>query len=221
MTDRIVVVGAGGFGRETLDVIEACIGAGDSIEILGVIDSKPREIDLDRLSARRIAYLGTESDWLNEMRGDERYVVAIGSPSVRRAVAERMSETGLSPRTVIHPRAVIGSQSELGAGVVIASGVQVSTNVTLGNHVHLNPGCIIGHDALLHDYVSVNPGAIVSGSVVVGQGALLGAGSMILQGLNVGEGSTVGAAACVTKAVDAGTTVIGVPARKRSADDGF
>ncbi len=213
MPEDIVVIGAGGFGRETLDVIEAAISAGDDLSLLGVVDSGPREEDLERLAARGVAYLGTD-DWLESASSDVRYVVAIGDPGVRARVAERLSASGLRARSVVHPRAVIGSQSVIGDGVVIASGVQVSTNVTLGDHVHLNPGAIIGHDSVLHDFVSVNPGAIVSGNVSVESEVLLGAGSVVLQGLRIGIGATVGASACVTTNVPTTTTVIGIPARK-------
>lgn len=213
MVERIVVIGAGGFGRETLDVVEALIATGEPLQLVGVVDSGPRPVDLGRLGERGIAYLGTDEEWLSTAAGDERFVVAIGSPSVREAVAQRLSDAGLRATTLIHPRAVIGSRARIGDGVVITSGVQVSTNVTIGDHVHLNPASIIGHDATLADYVSVNPGAIVSGNVAVETGVLLGAGSVVLQGLTVGAGSTVGAAACVTKDVVAGTTVKGVPAR--------
>ncbi|MHC9045958.1 NeuD/PglB/VioB family sugar acetyltransferase [Microbacterium saperdae] len=220
MTERVVVVGAGGFGRETLDVIEALIAAGASIQVLGVLDAAPRDADLDQLTKRGIPYLGTEAEWLSGATGDERYIVAVGAPAVRRRVAARFSDAGLRAATVIHPSAVIGSQSRIGDGVVITSGVQVSTNVTLGDHVHLNPASVIGHDAVLSDFVSVNPGAIVSGNVDVRSGALLGAGSVVLQGLAVGAGATVGASACVTKDVEAGTTVVGVPARVQNTGDG-
>ena len=213
MAERIVVAGAGGFGRETLDVVEALIAAGEPLQLLGVIDSGPRQIDLGRLAERGIAYLGSEEEWLPTAAGDERFVVAIGSPSVRAVVAQRLSNAGLQATTLIHPRAVVGSQARIGTGVVITSGVQVSTNVTIGDHVHLNPGSILGHDATLADFVSVNPGAIVSGNVVVEKGVLLGAGSVVLQGLTVGAGATVGAAACVTRDVVAGAVVKGVPAR--------
>lgn len=213
MAERVVVVGAGGFGRETLDVIEAMIAAGESIQVLGVLDAGPHQDDLERLGARGIAYLGTDEGWLQTATGDEWFVVAIGSPRVRSKVAQRFAAAGLRAKTLIHPSAVIGSQPSIGEGVVICSGAQVSTNVSLGDHVHVNPACVIGHDATLADFVSVNPGAIVSGNVAVETGTLLGAGSVVLQGLTIGAGATVGAAACVTKDVDSESIVVGVPAR--------
>lgn len=214
MVERVVIVGAGGFGREAIDVIEAANETGEPVDLLGVVDSGPRDADLERLALRGVAYLGTEDEWFPVASGDERFIVAIGSPVVREHVAHRFASAGLRATTAIHPRAVVGSQARIGSGVVIASGVQISTNVTIGDHVHLNPGSVIGHDATLADFVSVNPGAIVSGNVVVERATLLGAGSVVLQGLTVGSGSVVGAAACVTKNVASGTTVIGVPARR-------
>ncbi|QYM65216.1 MULTISPECIES: acetyltransferase [unclassified Microbacterium] len=171
MSERIIVIGAGGFGRETLDIVEALVAAGRDIDLVGVVDSGPSELDLGRLAERGIVYLGTEETWLPESSGDEHFVVAIGAPAVREIVVRRLSDAGLRAATLIHPRAVIGSRAQIGEGVVVASGVQVSTNVTLGDHVHLNPASVIGHDAALSDFVSVNPGAIVSGNVAVGPGS--------------------------------------------------
>lgn len=213
MPEAVVVIGAGGFGRETLDVIEAVIADGANLRLTGVVDSGPRAEDLERLRSRGVDYLGKEVDWLASCAGSERFVVAIGNPQVRRGVAARFEAAGLSPISLVHPRAGVGSQVSIGQGVVIAAGAEVSTNVQLGDHVHLNPGCIIGHDAIVETFVSVNPGAIVSGNVSVGSCALIGAGSVVLQGLSVGAGAIVGAGACVTKDVSDEAVVVGIPAR--------
>ncbi|MFS2242860.1 acetyltransferase [Microbacterium sp. OR16] len=217
MTEQIVVIGAGGFGRETLDVIEASRAAGANIVLSGVVDASPRAVDLQRLADRNVRFIGDEEALLNEASNETRFVVAIGRPALRRAVTARLLAAGLQTATVIHPKAVVGWGGSIGLGVVVASGVQISTNVTIGDHVHLNPGSIIGHDAELRDYVSVNPGAVVSGNVVVRRETMLGAASVVLQGIVVGAEATVGAGACVTKDVPAGATVVGIPARPMGA----
>lgn len=213
MSRDVVVVGAGGFGRETLDVVEAAIRAGVGFRLLGVVDSNPSDANLGRLRDRNVPYLGSEDGWLNEGRTRVAYLVGVGSTAARERVVRRFDGAGLDPISVIHPAAVVGTRSAIGAGTVICAGVQMSTNVTTGRHVHVNPGAIVGHDATLEDYVSVNPAAVVSGEVSVGRGALIGAGAVILQGLRVGAGAIVGAAACVVHDVGAGAVVKGVPAR--------
>ncbi|QEE60844.1 acetyltransferase [Salinibacterium sp. dk2585] len=211
MTQPLIVVGAGGFGRETLDVIDAINRREQLFDLLGVLDSGPSEFNRDRLQERGVAYLGRDVSTIAE-RG-ARFVVSIGAPNVRATVTDEILALGVELATLVHPNAVIGSVSTIGAGSVICSGVQVSTNVALGRSVHLNPNATIGHDVTLGAYVSVNPGAIISGNVTVGSRSLIGAGAVVLQGLQVGADSTVGAAACVVRNVAERRIVRGVPAR--------
>lgn len=214
MPEDIIVVGAGGFGRETLDVIEAInAAAAEPVwNIVGVVDDGPAEVQVERLKARGIALLGG-LDALREQADGCWYVIGIGSPAVRARIAAAVEAWGVRAATLVHPAAVVGTQTELSAGTVVCGGVQLSTNLRLGAHVHVNPAAIIGHDSVLEDFVSINPGAIISGEVRVRREALVGAGATVLQGLEVGERSLVGAAACVTKDVEAGVIARGVPAR--------
>jgi len=214
MTTPLVIIGAGGFGREALDVAEAVNRASEEprFSIRGIVDDGPSQASLLRLRDRGVEWLGSLHAWL-KTDPDSHYVIAIGSPSARSAVAAELERSGRTAETLIHPTAVIGSLASIGLGAVICSGVQVSTNVSLGAHAHVNPSATIGHDAKLADFVSVNPGAIISGEVDVKSSVLIGAGAVILQGLTVGAGATIGAAACVTRDVSSGATVKGVPAK--------
>jgi sugar O-acyltransferase (sialic acid O-acetyltransferase NeuD family) len=213
-TKQIVLVGAGGFGRETIDVIDAInsVDVEPTFEVIGAVDDDPKSVNMDLLARRGVGYLGA----IRRLPIDfpqARFVIGVGNPKVREEIAEFLSEFGMSAVTLVHPKSVIGSLSSLGPGTVICAGVQISTNVVLGEHVHVNPGAVVGHDAHLSSFVSVNPGAIISGNVAISRGSLVGAGAVILQGLTVGSRSVVGAGAVVVKNVEAGSTVKGVPAR--------
>ncbi|PMC06590.1 acetyltransferase [Microbacterium sp. UMB0228] len=208
----LVIIGAGGFGREALDTYLAAKSAGlIDVDLLGIVDDAITEQDAAKLDRVGVRYLGTREDLGAQAR--VRLAVAIGDPRVRSKVTAECLSLGYELHSLVHPTAVIGSLTTVGPGSIICAGVLVSTSVRLGRGVHLNPGATIGHDATLEDDVSINPRAVISGNVIVGREALVGAGAVVLQGLEVGAGATVGAGACVTRDVVAERIVKGVPAR--------
>jgi sugar O-acyltransferase (sialic acid O-acetyltransferase NeuD family) len=219
VTTPLVVAGAGGFGRETLDVVEAMNAAAPSPvwTLLGVVDDAISDANHERLTARSVPFLGTIDEFLRQHGRTASYVVGIGSPHVRRRVVARFDHAGLSPATLVHPSVTCGAVTVFGSGTVVCAGVTVSTNVRLGEHVHVNPNVTIGHDTVIDDYVSINPLAGISGDCVIESGVLVGVGAIVLNGLRVGHGATLGGAACAVRDVLPGTTVVGVPARPLEA----
>lgn len=92
--------------------------------------------------------------------------------------------------------------------------------------------CYVGHDCLFDDEVpeliTVEPGVVLSSRVTImahdsgrdlvapvkiESRAFVGVGAIILPGVTIGRAATVGAGAVVTHSVEAGTIVVGVPAR--------
>lgn len=215
MAKNIVVIGAGGFGREVCDIVEASNAAiPGSYKLLGVVDDAPSSVNMERLATRNIPYLGTIQELITEYVPSElSYVLGINSPSVKKKLAMQLDESGFSPSTFIHPSATLGSNVELGVGNVICAGARLTTNISLGAHVHVNINSTIGHDVTIGDYVSINPLAAISGDIVIEDLATIGSSAFLLQGLTIGTGSTVGAGSCVVKPVETGAVVKGVPAR--------
>ena len=205
----LVIIGAGGFGRECYDVVVAMNRQEPRWDFLGFVDDAvpPSDVIL-RLGAK---WLGTTAD-LSRHAGAA-YVVGVGSPGLRRALVGKSELAGLEAATLIHPSATFGLDVTVEEGCVVCSHVSVTTNVVIGAHTHLNLNCTVGHDTRVARFCTVNPGASVSGNVELEEGVLVGTNSAILQGRRISRSATVGAGAVVTADVGARAVVVGVPAR--------
>lgn len=210
----IVVIGAGGFGREVHDVIVAINGAAAEPvwHFLGFIDDgSPDEQLLGRRNARHLG--GTHE--LPSMAGTF-YVIGVGNPVTRRRLAEQADAAGLRAATLVHPSSTMGLDVEVGEGSIICSHASITTNVRIGCHVHLNLNVTVGHDSIVRDFVTINPGATISGNVVLEQDVTMGTLSTVIQGKRIGERTTVGAGAAVVRDLPGGVVAVGVPARPLS-----
>jgi sugar O-acyltransferase (sialic acid O-acetyltransferase NeuD family) len=207
-TFRVAILGAGGFGREVLDVIEAVIARSPRFTFIGFVDDAPAH--LERLEARGAPLLSGFDDPLLE---GAYYVVGVGNPGIRRRLAERADEAGLTAASLRHPSATFGALTTIGGGLVACAHASVTTNITMGRHVHINLNSTVGHDCVIGDFVTVYPGANISGSVTIGAGVEIGTGASVIQGVTIGEGTVVGAGAVVTRDLPEHVVAVGAPAR--------
>ncbi|WP_205528551.1 NeuD/PglB/VioB family sugar acetyltransferase [Desertimonas flava] len=204
----IIIVGAGGFGREVLDIVEAINVSGGDIDFLGFVDDG--DVDEGLLHRRSSKLLGPSSIVVHLAA---KYVIGIGSGEIRRRLATEFDSLGAEAAILVHPAATIGGDSHLSPGCIVAAGARVTTNIRLGRHTQLHVNSTVGHDSTLSDFVSVYPGATVSGNVTLAHGVTIGTGANVLPGRSVGASSMVGAGAVVTRDVEPDSTVVGSPAR--------
>src|SRR5712692_9752308 len=94
----LVIVGAGGHGREVLDVVEAINSRSPTFMFLGFLDDNPPdEATLDRRNAR---ILGTTD---NLAKLDAEYLIGIGSAEARRRIDGLATSYGRRAAIAIHP----------------------------------------------------------------------------------------------------------------------
>ncbi len=206
----LVIVGAGGHGRELFDTIAAINAVAPTWRVLGFVDDGPEHPDrIERLGSSLLGDL----DWLEGTL--HAFALGIGTSSVRRDLALRLTPSGSPPRRFVHPGAHVGSDVRLGDGVVVFDRCTITTNVEIGAHTHLNVGCAVQHDSVVGDFVQMSPGVLVNGDCTIGSDVFLGSGAIVTRGCTVGAGARVGAGAVVLDDVAPGSTVVGAPARQR------
>lgn len=204
----LVIIGAGGHGRELLDVVEALNTCRPMFEMLGFLDDvADQRAPLARRAAKIIGPVSALATF------DAAYVIGLGDGRSRRRVDALGRQSGRSAATLVHPAASLGSDVSLGAGSVICAGARVTTNVRLGRHVHVNINATVSHDCTLGDFATVSPGVTISGNATIEDEVLLGAGATVMPSVRVGASSVVGAGAVVISDLAPGTTAVGVPAR--------
>ena len=206
----MVIFGAGGLGREVLNVFRASAAAGRDVVCHGFI------VDPEFATVPTLHDMPMYGD-LSILRRDQdiRVVVAVGDPSHRRAIAENI-EGMVGPRfaSAIHPGATIGGEVRIDTGIMVLGPASIAIDVSIGRHVVINPLVTVSHDCRLADYATLAPGVAIAGGVEVAEGAELGTGANVIPRLTVGAWSVVGAGATVIRSVAANSTVAGVPARQ-------
>lgn len=204
MTQPIVVLGAGGFARQTLSLVHDINAIEAKYDVIGFLapETPPEPIPLP--------VLGTDEQ-LSEI--DASYVVGIGIPHVRARLDELARQAGRDTVTLIHPQSSIETGVDRDAGCVILPGARLQTGTTLGRHVLVNANAVIGHDCKIADHVVLSPLSVVAGNSWVGQRVFIGAGAIVLPGRKIGDDATIGAGAVVTKDVPSHTCAMGIPAK--------
>ncbi len=208
MSNKVVIIGAGGHAKVVADIIEKSgdIVYGfldDGIEV-GTIIANNEKWKVIGKSEMRFE--------LSRKHKNLKFIIAIGNNKVRKKIAND-EDNNIKYYTAIHPSANIGIGTSIGEGTVIMANSCINSSAKVGKHCIINTGAIIEHDNIIEDFVHISPNATLCGTVRIGTLTHVGAGATIKNNTEVEENSIIGAGAVVVKNIEQEGTYIGVPAQ--------
>lgn len=205
---NIIIIGAGGVGREVSLIIEKINKLKATWNLIGFID--------DNINSWNKIINGYQiiggMDLLETLPLDTYVVIAIANYNLKKKIVNKINNK-FKFATIIDPKVYIHDYMTIGEGTIIYEGAIITANIQVGNHVIISPKCGIGHDSIIKDYVSLLWNVNISGNDVIEEGVMMGSGSTIIQGKKIGKGSIIGAGAVVIDDIDSFTTAVGVPAK--------
>lgn len=205
---ELIIIGAGGFGRELFHFSKECLGYEDEYKVVGFID--------DAVGALKNfkgypPFLGTiESHHVSD---NQVFICAISDVRIRLAVIKSLLLKGAKFINLVHTTARVVKTSKLGVGCIVGPLVSIGADVIIGDYCLLQTGVIVGHDVEIDDNSRIDNYSILVAGVKLKKNATIHSNSVINAKVIVGEDAIVGACSFVVRNVKAGTTVYGNPAK--------
>ena len=159
---RLVILGAGGYGRTVADVAHQ----------LGYTTIVLDDADSDHP-------LSTFSSYLSD---DTSFIPAFGNNAFRMEWINGIEECGGQLATLIHLTAYVSPTATISPGTVILPHAIVNTDVVINRGCIINLGAIVDHGCILEEGVHICLGAIVKGENRIERLSKIEAGEVVERG---------------------------------------
>ena len=195
----LLIVGAGGFARETVEAIRAINAVQPTWRLLGLLDD-----DTGRHGnvVAGVPVIGPLELVHSEPRAS--VVLTTGRPDnyvSRPLIAARLGLADERYATIVHPTATVGSTCTIGGGSVLLAHADMTADVVVGRHVVVMPQVVLPHDVRVDDFATLASGVRVGGACHIAEGAYIGAAAVLREMTTVGPRALVGMGSVVTRDV--------------------
>lgn len=205
---HLIILGAGGMGRTIYSNALESVGYKETFDIKGFIDD-----NMDALNGFPTypPIINTIKEYLPE-NGDV-FVSSIGGES-RRPCMEKIIARGGKFIELIHQTARIYTNAKLGKGNFIGAYSVIGNDAVIGDYNMIQSYTVIGHDVHIGSWNRIDTHVTCVGGIVIEDEVNIHTSAVISHGVRVGRGAHVGALSFVIRKVEAGTVVMGNPAKK-------
>ncbi|MFS1511157.1 acetyltransferase [Chengkuizengella sp. SCS-71B] len=207
MAKKLLIVGAGGCGRETLLWARQIQEKKHLWDEIGFLDDNLNALKEFNINAKLV---GTIKDY--EPKENEFVVCAIGNPAIKQSICNLLLEKGAQFTNLIHPTSVVAHNASLGKGVIICPYAIITDNTILEDFVIVDSFSSIGHDVVIEKGCTISACCNVMGNTSLEEGVFIGGSAVVIPGIKIGRNATIGAGSVVVNKVKENNKVFGNPA---------
>ena len=207
-TTAIVLVGAGGLGREVLNYVLEAIRPSPHMRVKGFLDDNPSAPRPDRCE---YPILGSLQDYRIEPQ--DRFVMTIGDCVKRAELTRKLEARGARFMTILHPTAYVAPNATVGNGCIVGPFCAIGSGARVGDNVLLTWYSSLAHDSVCGSFAVLSPYSTANGSAVLEEGVFLGTHAVIHPSIRVGAWSKVASGSVVYRDIPPKRMAMGNPAK--------
>lgn len=177
--EKLLLVGAGGFGRVVIE--HAC-----ALYDCAFLD------DGDAKVVDGVPVIGTTADLEKYFGEYKQLLVTIGNNSLREKLYRRAAAVGYTFPNIIHPSAYVSLHAHIGSGCIILNNAVVQNNAKCGDGCILNPGVELHHDSTIGSYCLIYTNSVIRSLTIVGNRVWIGSNATICTSASVPDDGKVG-----------------------------
>jgi len=160
---RLIIVGAGGLGREVYGLLTR--QPSSEWILYGFLDDNPAALAGWDLPHKVIGGINHY-----QPSGRDVLIPAIGMPKSRLPACHTLKERGAHFINFIHPHTTIGNYNKIGSGCIIYPGVRLTAFITIGDYVNFTLNATVGHDVRIGEGCSLSGHTEVNGASQLEEG---------------------------------------------------
>ena len=178
---KLIIIGAGGMGRQVSLFAKACTGYQKEYVIKGFLDDNPNAmVGFEEFPP----LLGSVDNY--EIQPDDIFFNSIGDVAAKKKCITKILDRGGEFITLIHPTAIISEGTKIGCGCMISCRAGIGTETEIGDFCLIQDNAIIGHDVKVGNFCRIDCNVVLIAGVKLDDGVCVHTSSVINHNVHIG-----------------------------------